>query len=98
MCIVIYVLYPGIFTGSVYGESYLIFKGRKRTDGTVIAVKTHRPVTDSYDRAILIYRGIQATLIADSNRKFSNNTSVPERNIFEGKGGELLNYYPNSTN
>ena len=81
--------YAGIFTSSVYGDRNLakFFKGKKRINGKVIAVKTHRPATDIFDRAILLHRGIQATLVAESNRIFSNHTGVPGGHIFEGKGG-----------
>ena len=63
------------------------FKGEKRKDGTVIAVKTHHPKTSTFDRAILVHRDPHAAFVADANRLLTHNhIGSVKSNVFETKG------------
>ncbi|XP_048240954.1 WSC domain-containing protein 2-like [Haliotis rufescens] len=77
----------GIYTGAIYKNKKLMengFPGEGRTDGTVVAIKTHASVSTIYKRAILIIRNPYESFLAEFTRQHSGQTGQGNLDHFKG--------------
>ncbi|XP_071095556.1 WSCD family member AAEL009094-like [Haliotis cracherodii] len=77
----------GILTGSVFHEQLMKkeFPGEEITNGSVVAIKTHYPYIDLYERAILLIRNPYAAILAEFRRDRSDGNHTGLINVSEFK-------------